>query len=74
MNQTRLRKSFSGIALLVGFVAGSALAMVPSLTPESPAPASPLPRMCSISCKSCDTTADCGTGGGICSNRICYSK
>ncbi|RYZ41656.1 MAG: hypothetical protein EOO71_11080 [Myxococcaceae bacterium] len=74
MKQTPLKKSLTGIALWVGLAAGSALAMVPSLTQESPEPASLLPRMCSISCKGCDTTADCGAGGGICSNRICYSK
>jgi hypothetical protein len=71
VNQTKLKKSLSGIALLVGLAAGSALAMVPSFTPES---AAPLRRQCSISCADCNTNADCGGGGGICSTRTCYSQ
>ncbi|NOK35372.1 hypothetical protein [Corallococcus exercitus] len=74
MNQTKAKKSLTGIALWGGLAAGSALAMVPSFTPASPESATPLRRQCSLSCADCNTNADCGAGGGICSTRTCYSK
>ena len=74
MNSTKLKKSLSGIALLVGLAAGSALAMVPSIAPASAESATPLRRQCSISCADCTTDANCGPGGGICSTRTCYSR
>ncbi|RKG68265.1 hypothetical protein D7V80_13315 [Corallococcus sp. CA054B] len=36
MNSTQLMKSLSGLALLVGLITGTALAVVPSSIPESP--------------------------------------
>lgn len=78
MNPTHLKRSLSGLALLVGLITGSALAMVPSSIGGTEASGSggnqvPRPMICSISCKDC-RIAGCGVGEGTCGYNHCASR
>ncbi len=81
MNSTLLKKSLSGLALMVGLVTGTALGMVPGAVAEaSPSRAAPavtvegdtslLPRICTLSCRDCLLTP-CGPDEGTCANTRC---
>ncbi|CAM4307235.1 Lipoprotein [Corallococcus exiguus] len=72
MNPSRLKRAIPGIALLIGLAAGTALAMVPTATAEgTESSAAPKARICSVSCKLCVTTSDCGSGEGVCGAYLC---
>ncbi len=80
MRRTKLTRLFSGMALLLGVVAGLALSGIPNASAEptvetnsnpaqalTPEDGSAAVRMiCSRSCKPCYTQAECGIDGGSC--------
>ncbi|MBN8232358.1 hypothetical protein JYK02_33080 [Corallococcus macrosporus] len=65
MNTSRLKRVLPGLALIIGAMAGSALAMVPGPAPET-TDTQAVRMICSASCKPCYTQNDCGQGEGSC--------
>ncbi|RKH86512.1 hypothetical protein D7Y21_20580 [Corallococcus sp. AB045] len=73
MHPSRLKRAIPGIALLMGLATGTALAMVPSSTAkDTDASAAPRARICSLSCKDCNSPdTACGPGEGVCGPYLC---
>ncbi|WP_375760089.1 hypothetical protein [Corallococcus exercitus] len=65
MKPSRLKRSIPGLALIIGAMAGSALAMVPGSAPET-TDTQAVRMICSASCKPCYSQYDCGQGEGSC--------
>ncbi|RKG55980.1 hypothetical protein D7X30_25940 [Corallococcus sp. AB011P] len=67
MKASRLKQMIPGFALIIGIMAGTALAMVPGSTPETTEnQTSAVQMICSRTCKPCSTQFECGTNGGSC--------
>ncbi|MBN9684435.1 MULTISPECIES: hypothetical protein [unclassified Corallococcus] len=69
MKASRLKQMVPGFALIIGIMAGTALAMVPGSaaeTTESQVGPTPIQKICSASCKPCSVQANCGQGEGSC--------
>ncbi|CAM3999814.1 hypothetical protein HRD49_20390 [Corallococcus exiguus] len=67
MKASRLKQTIPGFALIIGIMAGTALAMVPGSTAETTDnQTSAVQMICSRTCKPCSTQMECGTSGGSC--------
>jgi hypothetical protein len=67
MKSSRLKRTLPGIALLIGAMAGTALAMVPGAKGvEENDPQAASRFICSRSCKPCSTQMECGQDEGSC--------
>jgi hypothetical protein len=85
MNRTKLPNLFSGMALTLGLAAGIALSGLSTASAAPVVAAEPLPaqmvdseaasasvvKICGISCKRCNTNADCGPDEGPCGAWLC---
>lgn len=65
MKASRLKQMVPGFALIIGIMAGTALAMVPGAKAETDDPQA-VRMICSASCKPCSTQIECGQGEGSC--------
>ncbi|RKH34586.1 hypothetical protein D7Y13_11760 [Corallococcus praedator] len=67
MKPSRLKQTIPGLALIIGILAGTALAMVPGSAAETTEPqVTPVRMICSRSCKPCSVQAECGQNEGSC--------
>ncbi|NOJ93256.1 hypothetical protein D7W82_12405 [Corallococcus sp. CA049B] len=67
MKASRLKQTIPGFALIIGIMAGTALAMVPGSTAETTEnQTSAVQMICSASCKPCSSQYDCGSREGSC--------
>ncbi|WP_223633743.1 hypothetical protein [Corallococcus sp. EGB] len=65
MNASRLKQTIPGFALIIGIMAGTALAMVPGSKAET-TDTQAVQMICSASCKPCSSQFDCGSREGSC--------
>ncbi|RKG63257.1 hypothetical protein D7V80_31285 [Corallococcus sp. CA054B] len=65
MKASRLKQMVPGFALIIGIMAGTALAMVPGSKAET-TDTEAARMICSASCKPCTTQYDCGDREGSC--------